>query len=73
MLLIYARDDSAKLVGSRWIPAFAGMTTSRWIPAFAGMTTSRWIPAFAGMTRLKGLRVSSQIVHRLWPILLEQP
>src|SRR6185437_14811588 len=38
MLSTFECDDSRKLVGSRWIPAFAGMTNSRWIPAFAGMT-----------------------------------
>ena len=38
MLSIFGCDDSRKWVGSRWIPAFAGMTMGRWIPAFAGMT-----------------------------------
>ena len=56
MLAIYGRDDSAKLVGNRWIPAFAGMTTVRQSPAlaFAGMTTVRRspAPAFVGMTIL---------------------
>ena len=50
MLSISGCDESSKSVGSRWIPAFAGMTTGRRIPAFAGMTTGRRIPAFAGMT-----------------------
>jgi hypothetical protein len=56
MLSIFGCDGSRKLVGSRWIPAFAGMTVGRWIPAFAGMTTGRWIPApaFAGVTFFRG-------------------
>jgi len=51
MLSISECDHSWKLVGNRWIPAFAGMTRGTWIPAFAGMTRGTWIPAFAGMTR----------------------
>jgi hypothetical protein len=38
MLSIFKCDDGTKLIGSRWIPAFAGMTTDRWTVAFAGMT-----------------------------------
>jgi hypothetical protein len=37
MLSIFECDDSTKLIGNRWIPAFAGMTNG-WVPAFAGMT-----------------------------------
>jgi len=44
MLSIFGCDGSRKLVGSRWIPAFAGMTVGRWIPA----------PAFAGVTFFRG-------------------
>src|SRR6185437_5777202 len=48
MLSIFKCDGTAKLVGSKWIPAFAGMTGSKWIPAYAGMTTDRCISAFGG-------------------------
>ena len=46
MLSVSECYDSWKLVGSRWIPAFAGMTSP---VAFAGMTSP---VAFAGMTML---------------------
>src|SRR6185437_11850833 len=32
MLSSFGCDDSAKLIGSRWIPAFAGVTTDRRLP-----------------------------------------
>src|SRR5262244_3429594 len=33
--------DRNRRARSKWIPAFAGMTSRRWIPAFAGMTSRR--------------------------------
>src|SRR6185437_3234814 len=39
MLSVSECGDRTKLVGSRWIPAFAGMTRDARFPAFAGMTT----------------------------------
>jgi hypothetical protein len=37
MLSVSERDDVRKVLGNRWIPAFAGMTSPN-VPAFAGMT-----------------------------------
>jgi hypothetical protein len=48
MLSVSERDDVRKVLGCRWIPAFAGMTSPN-VPAFAGMTSPN-VPAFAGMT-----------------------
>ena len=40
MLSIFKCDGTAKRVGSKWIPAFAGMTSPEVpAPAFAGVTT----------------------------------
>src|SRR6185312_12584224 len=54
MLSVSGCDDSRKCVGSRWIPAFAGMTTRRWISAPAPA------PAFAGVTFFRGGDVLSR-------------
>ena len=52
MLSVLSRDEDLGLVGSKWVPAFAGMTRSQ--PSehccTLGLVGSRWVPAFAGMT-----------------------
>ncbi|HSU95903.1 MAG TPA: hypothetical protein VLI40_01650 [Gemmatimonadaceae bacterium] len=54
MLSIFKCDGSTKLIGSRWIPASAGMTDMR-VPAFAGMTSPRALsPAMTSQSALTG-------------------
>ena len=54
MLSVSGSYDSRKLIGSRWIPAFAGMTISH-ITRFKGMTT---YPSKYGCVGPVGLRGS---------------
>src|SRR6185437_5796433 len=62
MLSVSERDDVPKVLGCRWIPAFAGMTSPN-VPAFAGMTSPEVpAPAFAGMTDLLTVYRRTEVV-----------